>query len=201
MQRGAELLRMTVLGKPAGAGSKTAMPVTRGRGGPLVFRSPPTIKGGQVWGQPMLNYTHQSKRTEPWMKHVITEAQVAWRGKAPVDGALYLDCHFFEDRTTDHFFHRKGGDVLRPDAPAYPDATSQHDVDKLRRALADCLTQARVIVDDKRLVGGEDWKHFTHTIEGFDKPCVFLRLGKMDFQTAEQAGFVTPAPEGQAALV
>lgn len=202
IERGPEKLRLIVPGKPAGAGSKTAMPVTRGRGGPLVFRQPPTIKGGQVWGQPMLNYTHQSKRTEPWMKRVIIEAEVAWKRAAPLDGALWLDVHFFEDRpeTTEHYFIRKSGNVLRPEAPAVPHATAQHDVDKLRRAISDCLTQARVIADDKRIVGGSAWKHFTHTVEGFDTPCAYVSLGVMSVQTAGEAGFVTPAPEDQVAL-
>lgn len=191
-------------GKPAGAGSKTAITVTRGRGGPIVWRTGPKIlPDGQVVGVPMLNYTHASKKTEPWMKVVERAAAVAAGSGLPLDGPLWLDVFFYEKRPAGHYLQRKAGRVLRPDAPAYPDATEQHDVDKLRRAISDSLKNANLIVDDKRIVGGEQWKDFVESMpdEVVDDECAIIRLGRMDFATAEDAGLSTPDPEGQVALI
>jgi Holliday junction resolvase RusA-like endonuclease len=204
MQRGPELARIVVPGRPAGAGSKTAITVTRGRGGPIVWRSGPKIVGdGQIIGVPMLNYTHASKKTEPWMKAVERAAAVVAGSAPPLDGPLWLDVFFYEHRPSTHYLHRKTGRVLRPDAPAYPDATEQHDVDKLRRAISDSLKNAHLIADDKRIIGGEQWKDFVESMpdEVIDGECAVIRLGRMDHATAEDAGLTTPAPDGQVTLV
>lgn len=179
------------------------MPVTRGRGGPLVFRQPPRIKDGQVWGSPMFNYVASSKRTDPWMETVALQARRAMGRRLPFDGPLWLDVFFYEHRPSTHFFHRKGGRVLRPDAPAYPDATEQHDVDKLRRAISDSLKNGHAIIDDKRIIGGEQWKDFVENMpaEIVDGECAIIRLGRMDFTTAEEAGLSSPAPAGQEQLL
>lgn len=200
MERGPELLRMTIYGQPYGAGSKTARVVTR-KGGIIVWRSgPKIIAGGQVIGQPMLNYGHASKFTEPWMKEVAKQGGIAWAGRDPLDGPLWLDAFFYESRPSGHYLQRKAGRVLRPDAPAYPESTETHDVDKMRRAISDALKNGGVIVDDKRIVGGEAWKDFVENAEGIDEPLAMIRVGRMDFATVEQAGFVTPAPADQVTL-
>lgn len=194
MERGSEKLRLVIGGQAAGAGSKTAITVTRGRGGPIVWRSGPKIlPGGQVIGVPMLNYTHASKKTAPWMKVVERAAAVAWGSRLPLEGALWLDVWFYELRPASHYLKRKSGRVLRPDAPAYPDATENHDVDKMRRAIADSLTNAAVIADDKRVIGGEQWKDFAENVRKTE-PFVVICLGAMVDQTVEDLGLESPPP-------
>lgn len=149
----------------------------------------------------MFNYVASSERTDPWMEKVAIEAKRAMGQRLPFDGPLWLDVFFYEHRPSTHYFHRKGGRVLRPDAPAYPNATEQHDVDKLRRAISDSLKNGYAIVDDKRVIGGEQWKDFVENRDGLDCECAIIRLGRMDFATVEEAGIVSPAPAGQEQLV
>lgn len=191
-EKGPELLRLTIWGQPAGAGSKTAEVCTRKneRG----VKVP--IKDGDRY---VLRYRHASKFTEPWMNVVEREAGIAWKGDPPLDGALWLECEFFECRPSTHYFDRKAGRVLRPDASAYPDATKTHDVDKMRRAISDSLTNAKVLADDKRIVGGFAWKDFAENI-GENEPKAVIRVGRMAKQTVEDLGLVTPDPAGQFAL-
>lgn len=193
---GPELFRVTVDGQPYGAGSKSAIPVTRGPKGPLVFRNPPRIAGGQVWGQPIINQRPSSKYTEPWMETVEVVAGAKWGGRAPIDGALWLDVFFYERRTKGHFF---ADGRLKPDAPAHPHATDSHDVDKLRRAISDSLTNAKVLADDKRVIGGNEWKLFCDNPRR--RPCAVIIVGRMEHQTALEAGLVSPPPEGQEQLL
>jgi len=201
-ERGEVELQCTIVGKLAGAGSKHAHLVTRGDKS-IVFRAPPKIAGGKVWGWPMFNMTHDSKFTEPWMKLVMQKTGFEWRKghKDPLDGAIYLDVTFYETRPKGHFLERKEGRFLRPDAPAYPHATDTHDFDKLRRAISDSLTQARVIADDKRVICGNGWQAFADE-EPFVE-CACIRLGRMLYQYAgELPGFVPPPPvPGQQAIV
>lgn len=202
MERGPEKLRLVIPGQAAGAGSKTAMTVTRGRGGPIVWRvGPKILPDGQVIGVPMLNYTHASKKTGPWMKIVEATAAAAWGSRLPMAGSLWLDVWFYELRPASHYFKRKSGRVLRPDAPAYPDATENPDVDKLRRAISDSLTNAAVLADDKRVVGGEHWKDFSENVRK-SEPFVVICLGEMVAQTVEDLGLESPPPtEGQEQLL
>lgn len=200
MERGGELLRMTIYGQAAGAGSKQAH-VIRRKGGVIVWTTGPKIIGhNAVIGQPALNYTHDSKKTAPWMRHVEKEARVAWTGLEPLDGALWLDAIFYERRIDGHFFQRKAGRVLRPDAPAYPAVTQTHDIDKMRRAISDSLTNAGVLADDKRIVGGEAWKDYAENI-GETEPKVLIRVGTMAAQTVTDLGLVSPDPDGQESLL
>jgi Holliday junction resolvase RusA-like endonuclease len=150
----------------------------------------------------MFNMTHDSKYTEPWMKLVGQEASRRMASAPPFDGALYLDITWYEKRPSTHFFHRKEGDVLRPDAPLYPHSTSTHDFDKLRRAISDALTQSAVIADDKRVVLGNGWKGYAD-FEPFLE-CAAIRLGAMAHQTVgdhPQLRASPPPPvDGQTAL-
>ncbi len=188
-ERGVELVRFTVPGTPYGAGSKTPRP--KGR-----MEKDRFIPFTDKKGFPLVGLGHASKFTAPWMKTVTEYAKHAWPGSGAVGGALWLDAYFFVDRIGAHFFQRKSGWVLRPDAPAYPEVTETHDVDKMRRAISDSLTEAGLIVDDKRVVGGEQWKYYAD----FVKPCAVIAVGRMKHQTAEDAGLVTPAPTGQETL-
>lgn len=197
--RGEVALQFTAVGEIAGGGSKSAHLVTRGDKS-IVFRNAPKILGGKVWGWPMFNMTHDSDKTEPWMKLVGQEAALRWKPSQPLDGAIYLDVTWYEKRPSGHFFHRKDGDVLRPDAPLYPHVTTTHDFDKLRRAISDALTQAKVIADDKRVVMGNGWKCYADAAPRLE--CAAIRMGQMLHQVCgEEPGLIPPPPvEGQISL-
>lgn len=188
-QRGPERFRFKVPGQAAGAGSKKAFAVRRGDGSFVIGKG----------GQPLLNYTHDSKKTGPWMKLVEKTAAVGWGDRLPLAGPLYIDLWFYEMRPAKHFLQRKSGRVLRPDAPAYPDQTETHDYDKMRRAISDSLTNAAVIADDKRVVGGEGWKLYADNFN-LTAPFAMVIVGSMNFATVEEAGLLTPDPAGQATL-
>lgn len=185
-ERGVELLAFVVPGQPAGAGSKVAEPLGKR------FKEVRDSDGRLV-----LKYRPASAATEPWMKTVEEYARLAWRNRGRVGAALFLDVNFFEDRPDSHYFKRKAGNFLRPDAPAWPQQTSTHDVDKMRRAISDSLTNAEVLVDDKRVVGGEQWKFYCESAE--EEPRAVLRLGRMKLQTTQEAGLIS-APAGQETL-
>lgn len=170
----------------AGAGSKTAEPLGKR-----------FSEARDSDGRLILKYRPASKFTDPWMEKVIKASETVWARREPLDGALWFDVAFFENRPRSHFYHRKSGDVLRPDAPAYPHQTDTHDYDKLRRAVCDSLTQAKVIVDDKRVVGGPGMKFYVE--DGSVYGCV-IRLGRMVAQTVADLGAVSPPPEGQESL-
>lgn len=185
LELGAELFRLTVPGQAAGAGSKTAIPVRR-KDGSFVL-----AEGGRL----ILNYKHDSDLTEPWMEKVEAMAGSKHGGSAPIDGALWLNCTFYERRPSSHFLT---DGRLRPDAPAWPSVTKTHDVDKLRRAISDSLTNAKVIADDKRIIGGAPWKLYAD-----EKPyraCAVISLGRMLHQTVEEAEIASPPPPGQESL-
>lgn len=194
MERGGELLRLTVYGQAAGAGSKTAEVVTKAGPGPR--GRVPVLKDGLF----ILRYRHASKFTGPWMDAVTKEAGIAWRGREPLDGALWLDATFLEVRPSTHYFQRKSGRVLRPDAPAHPAVTDTHDVDKMRRAISDSLTNAGVLADDKRVVGGEAWKDYVENIGETEAKAV-IRVGRMKAQTVADLGIATPDPAEQPSLL
>lgn len=183
-------LELAVPGQPAGAGSKTAQAIGK-RGDERRDHT----------GRIVLIYRPSSPATEPWMEKVETVARqftVDNEWDAPLDGALWLDVAFYELRPSAHYFHRQGGDVLRPNAPAYPHITATHDIDKMRRAISDSLTNAKVIADDKRIVAGGAWKYYA------DAPprsaCAVIRLGLMLHQTVEEAEIKSPPPIGQEVL-
>lgn len=208
MKRGAELLRMTVYGQPAGAGSKTAEVVTHGRGGPIVWANGPKIlPGGKVIGMPMLRYRPASKFTGPWMRELEKQAEIAWRGATPLDGPLWVLVDSWESRPRGHFRTGQYAHLLKPDAPAHPDTTDTHDSGKMRRAAEDALTNARIWADDKRVVDGHDRKHYCDpeaTIlegEAWREPRQLIRVGRMLHATVEEAGITSPAPAGQEQLI
>lgn len=182
--RGLQELELTVPGQPAGAGSKTAQTIgARGK--------EKRDRAGRI----LLIYRHQSEATKPWMEKVIEHLERAWGTRPPLDGALWLDCAFYELRPQAHFF---ADGRLRPEAPAFPHTTMTHDKDKMRRAVCDCLTQAKVIADDKRVVDGQAWKFYAD--DPPRKACAVIRLGLMKHQTAEEAEIASPPPTGQEQL-
>lgn len=185
--RAPALFQLTVPGQPAGAGSKTAQPIGK--------RFKEKRDGS---GRLILIYRPSSAATTPWMERVQAFAAALPSVPYGIDGALWLDVSFYEKRPRKHFFQRKSGDVLRPDAPAYPHQTETHDVDKMRRAISDSLTGAGVLADDKRIVAGGAWKFYAD--ESPYEACAVIRVGRMLHQTAEEAGIITPPPVDQESL-
>lgn len=193
MERGPEKLRLTIYGQPAGAGSKTAEPLGKR------FHE---ARDGD--GRLILKYRHATKGTAEWMAEVEKQAGIAWRGDVALEGALWVEIDCFELRPADHFL---SGGRLKPTARAHPHQTITHDSGKMRRAIEDALTNAGVWADDKRVVDGNDRKHYadpeTAIFEGesWREARAVIRVGLMAAQTVEEAGITSPPPAGQEQLL
>lgn len=101
-----------------------------------------------------------NKRTMPWRRHL----HATWAPTAPpvpLDGPIAVRMTFYQTRPR----------TVRRQAPTVPP-----DVDKLCRAVADSLTQARVIVDDSRIVDLHATK--AYTTEG-QPPGVLVQIWTM----------------------
>ena len=121
-------LRLTVRGKPAPQGSKTAL-----RG-----------KNGRV------NLVESSKGVGPWREAVRAETQ---RSGAPVfTGPVTVTLEFFMRRPQSHYRSGRNAHLLKDDAPAYPCAFGRDDIDKLCRAVLDGLTAGGAWLDDAQAV-------------------------------------------------
>lgn len=184
---------MTVYGQAAGSGSKSPMPLGRmvdGRFQPVFDEK----------GRPRFYVKPASEKTKPWMELVEYESRAAWRSRPGLDGPLWIDIDFYEKRPAAHFF---ADGRLRPDAPAFPHVTTTHDSGKLRRAIEDALTNAKLWADDKRVVDGADRKFYCDA-EHRD-PRAIIRVGVMAFATVGEgvaAGHLAPsAPAEQTALI
>lgn len=184
---GRTLLDLTVGGRAAPGGSKTATPVMRKQGGRWV----PQLDGR---GRPIVKLRPASKFTKPWMDTVAKAARVAWAGLRPLEGPLWVDITVHETRPDSHFRQVDRQPVLKHDAPAYPHRSATGDSGKLRRAIEDALTGI-VWIDDKRVVDGADRKRYA------EENYVVIRVGMMAAQTAEDAGQATPPPPGQSQLL
>lgn len=199
MERGPEKLRMRIFGQPAGAGSKTAEVVCRGRG-----RGRDKVPVLDQYGNFILRYRHATKGTAKWMALVEKEAQIAWQGLDPLDGAIWVEIDCYETRPDGHY---RADGSLRPDAPAHPHRTTTHDSGKQRRAIEDALTNVRIWADDKRVTDGHDRKHYCDqeaaVLEGesWREPRALIRVGVMAEQTVEEAGITSPPPAGQEQLL
>lgn len=132
------VINFTVVGKPSPAGSKTAIPLRRE--GALVFRAPPKIIGGKVYGHPIMLYKDDASETQKaWIPAVKKAATVAWRF-APIHGKpLQLAVVFYMPRPQAHFRTGKFAHILKDDAPKHhlqkPDAT------KMLRCLEDAISE------------------------------------------------------------
>jgi Holliday junction resolvase RusA-like endonuclease len=202
MERGPELFRLTVYGQPAGAGSKTAEVVCRGR------RGEPKVPVRDERGNFILRYRHATKGTEEWMATVEKEAGIGWGQGDPIEGPVWIEIDCFEARPDAHF---RADGTLRPDAPAHPSRTITHDSGKMRRAIEDAITNATVWADDKRVVDGHDRKHycdreavvFEKELEGdrWREPRAVIRIGRMAAATVADAGITSPPAAGQVQLL
>lgn len=185
---------MVVYGQAAGSGSKSPMPLGRwGKNGRFI----PVL---DEKGRPRFYVKPSSEKTKPWMELVEYESRIAWRSRPVLDGPLWISIDFYEKRPDGHFF---ADGRLRPDAPMYPHSTTTHDSGKLRRAVEDALTNAKLWADDKRVVNGGDEKFYCDA--DHRDPRAIIHVGVMDFATvgeAVAAGVLAPsAPAEQTALI
>lgn len=168
-------------GEPAGAGSKTADVVMKGKKGEkrkIVYKD----------GRPLLRYRPASKFTKPWMDYVKKCAAEVWGDREPLRGAVWLDLECYEPHVDTHFRSGRFGHLFHPSAPAYPHSTTTPDSGKLRRAIEDSLTGI-VWGDDKQVVAGRDRKFYIRPGEG--KARAVIRVGLMPEQTVVDLGLPT----------
>lgn len=105
-----------------------------------------------------------AKRFQVWRARVEQETRRAWctpfdgwKSRAPL-AALWVGVTFVFPRLKAHYYHRKSGEVLRPDAPTIH--TTRPDTDKLERALGDGFERAGLCQQDSRIVGWTSDKRY-----------------------------------------
>lgn len=124
-------IRFFVPGHPACAGSKKYVHI-----------------GGRI------KLIDDCSRNKVWRQAVRREANKAYPFDLLIEPVV-LGLEFTFIRPKGHFFRRKSGVVLRPDAPLYPDVAP--DLTKLVRAVEDALTGV-IWRDDCRVVGQSNLK-------------------------------------------
>jgi len=149
LPEGLPLFDLWIEGTPRPGGSKRAITPRRGDGS-LIFRDGAKVKNGRVYGTPIVNVIDQAgEHGKGWRKAIEAAAFQIYRG-GPFDGplAVLFDFHLARPVST-HYLKRKGGDVLRADAPTWPAVAP--DTLKLTRAAEDALT-GTLWTDDARIV-------------------------------------------------
>lgn len=112
------MIRFTVLGTPATAGSKRAFPFRR--------------KDGSLG----VNVTHDDAKTKSWRAIVVDAARSVYTGP-PLDGPIRLTLTFIRPRPQGHYRTGKNAGQLKDAAPKHPIA--KPDCTKLTRAVEDAL--------------------------------------------------------------
>lgn len=166
-----------VPGLPAPAGSKTAIPLYRRDGAPL-------MKNGRV----IVNVKDSCKRTKPWQALVASMAADVWKDP-PLDCALKLRVTFVMPRPKSHFRTGKHANQLRDDAPFWH--TTKPDSLKLRRAIEDALTGI-VWVDDARVALGTDEKLYDDKLGVLIQVDTLAQYPKRRDAQAEPVGQLNP---------
>ncbi len=97
--------------------------------------------------------TEDKATTRPWMLKIMREFR-AFMGvmDEPFAEPVQVDCFF-------RYTRDMSAELEAADAP-WPVMADLGDEDKLRRAVNDALTKARVIDDDRLVVGGQTWKRW-----------------------------------------
>lgn len=122
------VLTITVRGKPAPQGSKTAL------------RGP----GGRV------NLVESSKGVAGWREAVRAETQDACA--APIDGPVSVTLTFCMQRPRSHYRTGCNSHLLKDNAPGWPCSPARDDIDKLSRAVLDGLTMGGAWHGDGQVV-------------------------------------------------
>lgn len=114
----------TVYGKPVSQGSLTAVPTNRN------WRTIPGVRWTIKDAKPDL---------KAW-RETVADAARRSPGARLFEGPVRVWVRFSMERPASHFFRRKGGDVLRPDAPHWVTSHQLGDLDKHLRSILDALT-------------------------------------------------------------
>lgn len=147
-----DVLVFFVDGRSQTAGSKRAVPITRGgeRVGTRVIESGSTAN-------------REAKLT--WRQEVQLAARDAMRamGWKLTSEAVVFELAFFRLHPVSHYGSGRNARLLKADAPFWP--IGKPDALKLARACEDALTGV-VWVDDAQVVDGRQTKHYTCRYEG-----------------------------------
>lgn len=122
-------------GTPVSQGSLTAVPTARD------WRTRPGVR----W-----TLKDAKASLKPWRKKVADAAAEEMTGKSPLEGPVKVRLRFVFERPLSHYFNRKDGLVLRPDAPHWVTSHQLGDLDKHVRAILDSLTGV-VFGDDSQV--------------------------------------------------
>lgn len=120
-------------------------------------------------GRPII--VDMNKKAGPWMAAVAEKAAEAMNGRTLLDGPVRLYARFRFKRPMSHYLKRKGGIILRLDAPDFH--CSQPDVDKLVRSLGDAMNGV-VFRDDAQIAEIDAAKFYTAGSEGVEIEVVEL---------------------------
>ena len=131
-------IKFTVLGQAKPAGSKTAFPLRHKDGSPILRAN----------GSQAIAVTHATSGTRPWMDVVATTARREYAGPL-IECEVGVVLWFYKVRPASHYGTGRNAGVLKDGAPQY--VAGWYDVDKLARAVNDCLS-GTVIRDDKQIV-------------------------------------------------
>lgn len=131
-------------GTPTPAGSKTAVPMRRGSGGPLVINDL-EIRHGAVYGRPVMQYVDGSlssssrRARRAWITTLKLSGQAAMPVREPIDFPVRLEVDFILSRPR---FHLGSGRNAERVLPRFADAVPavKPDVTKLLRCIEDALT-------------------------------------------------------------
>ena len=124
-----DVIRFTVVGQPATAGSKRGFPVR--------------AKGGKIVG---VRVTDDSKRSKPWQAVIADAGAEAMQGRPLLRHALVVSFTFYRARPKGHMSKRGG---LVPSAPRF--LITRPDALKYARCAEDALTGV-VWADDAIIV-------------------------------------------------
>ncbi len=103
--------------------------------------------------------TEDKATTRPWMLKIVRYLRpgLELAGLEPYLDAVQVDCFFRYERSMSAVLEAA-------DAP-WPVMPDLGDEDKLRRAVNDALTIAKIIKDDALVIGGMTWKRWAKTGE------------------------------------
>ena len=151
-----QVYRTTVLGVPRPMGSKRILPL-----------------GAKAGGRPIIvDVKDASLRS--WQGDV--RAALAGNGPpTPVNAAVYVRISFIFPRSLAHYGTGRNAGKLKPSAPEWCAVTP--DIDKLERAIYDCLT-GTWIVDDSRIVSKSAVKAYTNVLR--PNPGCLIELGVIE---------------------
>ncbi len=117
-------------------------------------------------GNPQQITKHYSRYPSATIEHrneVIRHLHQAWTGD-PLDCAVKLSAKFYFQRPKSHYGTGRNWDTLKTSAPEHH--IQVPDTDKLIRLLADALTIAGVIADDRLIVDTRGRKFWTSASSG-----------------------------------